>query len=308
MIRRPPRSTLFPYTTLFRSHGALTLNADGSFTYTPAANFNGSDSFSYKASDGVAQSNVATVTLTITAVNDAPVSIDDAYSTNEDRPLTVAAPGVLGNDTDVDGDPLRAVLVMGPCHGQLTLNADGGFTYTPAANFNGGDSFTYKTGDGVAQSNVATVTLTITAVNDAPGAVNDTYTTNEDTPLTVVAPGVLGNDTDVDGDALTTVLMGGPGHGTLTLNANGGFTYTPAANFNGSDSFAYKASDGQADSNVATVALTITLVNDAPVAANDNFTTNEATPLTVSAPGALGNDTDVASPTLTAGLGAGARQ
>src|SRR2546421_2156212 len=274
MIRRPPRSTLFPYTTLFRSHGALTLNADGSFTYTPAANFNGSDSFSYKASDGVAQSNVATVTLTITAVNDAPVSIDDAYSTNEDRPLTVAAPGVLGNDTDVDGDPLRALLVIGPGHGQLTLNADGGFTYTPAPNFNGGDSFTYKTGDGVAQSNVATVTLTITAVNDAPVAVNDAYTTNEDTPLTVVAPGVLGNDTDVDGDALTAALVGGPSHGALTLNADGGFTYTPTANFNGSDTFTHKASDGQSDSNVATVALTITAVNDAPAAVNDPYTTN----------------------------------
>src|SRR2546421_9028092 len=122
MIRRPPRSTLFPYTTLFRSHGALTLNADGGFTYTPAANFNGSDSFSYKANDGVAQSNVATVTLTINAVNDAPGAVNDAYTTNEDTPLTVSAPGVLGNDTDVDGDTLTAEPRGGPGHGQLTLN------------------------------------------------------------------------------------------------------------------------------------------------------------------------------------------
>src|SRR5439155_6454692 len=118
------------------------------------------------------------------------------------------APGVLGNDADVDGDALTAVLVGGPSHGALTLNADGGFTYTPTANFNGSDSFSYKANDGVAQSNVATVTLTITAVNDAPGAVNDTYTTNEDTPLTVSVPGVFGNDIDVDGDALSVLLDG----------------------------------------------------------------------------------------------------
>src|SRR5439155_1612203 len=130
--------------------------------------------------------------------------------------LTVVAPGVLGNDTDVDGDALTAVLVGGPSHGALTLNADGGFTYTPAANFNGSDSFSYKASDGVAQSNVATVTLTITAVNDAPVAVNDTYTTNEDTPLTVVAPGVLSNGSDEDGYELTSVRLRGCRHRALT--------------------------------------------------------------------------------------------
>ena len=98
---------------------------------------------------------------------------------------------------------LTAVLVSGPAHGTLTLNADGSFTYTPAANFNGTDSFTYKANDGAADSNVATVTSRSTAVNDAPVAVNDSYTTNEDTPLIDRrAPGVLANDTDVDGDPL----------------------------------------------------------------------------------------------------------
>src|SRR5207249_501527 len=100
-------------------------------------------------------------------------------------------------------------------------------------------------------------------------------------------------DTDVDGDTLTAVLVTGPTHGTLSLSANGSFTYTPAANYNGSDSFTYKASDGQAFSNVATVSLTITPVNDPPVAADDSGSTAEDTPLTVSAPGVLGNDTDV---------------
>ena len=128
------------------THGTLTLNANGSFTYTPNANFNGSDSFTYKASDGSAESNVATVTIAVAAVNDAPVATDDSYGTNEDGHAGIA-PGVLTNDTDVDGDALTAGLASGPAHGTLTLNGDGSFSYTPAANFNGGDSFTY-TGDG----------------------------------------------------------------------------------------------------------------------------------------------------------------
>ena len=97
----------------------------------------------------------------------------------------------------------------------------------------------------------------MTPVNDAPVAGDNAYTTSEDTPLTVAAPGVLANDSDVDGDALTVVLTAGPAHGSLTLNANGAFTYTPAANFNGSDSFTYRATDGSALSNVATVSLTV---------------------------------------------------
>src|SRR5205085_112102 len=149
-----------------------------------------------------------------------------------DTPLTVSAPGVLGNDTDVEGDTLTAVLVAGPAHGTLTLNADGSFTYTPAGNYNGSDSFTYKANDGQADSNVATVSLMVTAVNDAPLAAPTRRSSDLDTPLTVSAPGVLGNDTDVDSPALTAALVAGPAHGTLTLNANGSFTYTPAANYN----------------------------------------------------------------------------
>jgi VCBS repeat-containing protein len=100
--------------------------------------------------------------VTIIGVNDAPSAADDGYSTAEDSVLTVAAPGVLGNDTDVDGDTLFAVVVDEPNNGTLTLNADGSFTYTPAANFTGTDSFTYHAGDGALDSNTATVTITVT--------------------------------------------------------------------------------------------------------------------------------------------------
>src|SRR5204863_126582 len=205
--------------------GALTLNPNGSFTFTPTLNFNGPATFTYKANDGTADSNTATVTITVTPINDAPVAATNSYSTNEDTPLTITAPGVLGNDTDADGNPLTAVLVSGPlpAQGTLTLNANGSFTFTPAPNFNGPATFTYKANDGSLDSNTATVTITINPVNDAPVAVNNSYSTNEDTALNVAVPGVLGNDTDADGNPLTAVLVTAPlpAQGTLTLNANG---------------------------------------------------------------------------------------
>src|SRR5207237_31184 len=201
-----------------------------------------------------------------TAGNDAQAATNDADTTNEDTALNVAAADVLGNDSDVDGDALTAILVSSPAHGSVTLNANGSVTYTPAANFNGGDSFTYKANDGTVDSNVATVSITVAAVNDAPVAVNDSYTPTEDTALPIARPGDRGNDTDVDGKPLTATVVTLPTRRTSDLNANGSVTYTPAANFNGSDSFTYKANDGTADSNVATVSITVAAVNDAPVA------------------------------------------
>jgi VCBS repeat-containing protein len=260
------------------SHGTLTLDADGSFTYIPAANFNGSDSFTYRASDGALESNQATVTITVTASNDGPTAADDAYGTAEDTALTVAAPGVLANDTDPDGDALSVTVESLPAHGSLSLNGDGSFTYTPTADYNGSDSFTYQASDSTVESSPATVTITVSAVNDAPTAATDTYSSAEDTTLTVAAPGVLSNDGDPDGNTLSAVLVAGPSHGALTLNANGSFTYTPTANYNGSDSFTYRASDGSLTSNLATVTLTVSAVNDAPtvtVAAGGTCGTND---------------------------------
>src|SRR5207244_354542 len=144
----------------------------------------------------------------------------------------------------------------------------------PAANYNGSDSFTYKANDGQADSGIATVSITITGVNDAPVAVNDSYTTAEDTTLNVGAPGVLINDSDVDGDTLNAVLVSQPTHGNLTLNSNGSFSYVPAANYNGSDSFTYKSNEGTADTGIAADIITSTGVTDAPLTHNeDNSTT-----------------------------------
>jgi len=283
-------------------HGDLVLNSDGSFTYTPEAGFIGTCSFTYLANDGAAWSNVATVTIAVSPANVAPVASDDSYGVDEDAALTISAPGVLSNDTDVDGDLLTAGLVTGPVHGTLVLNADGSFTYTPNANFNGTDAFTYAAHDGYAWSNTATVTITVNPVSDAPMAADDSYSVDEDAALTISAPGLLGNDTDVDGDTLTAGVVTWPIHGTLVPNGDGSFTYTPSANFNGTDSFTYAAYDGIAWSNAATVTITVNSVNDAPIAANDAYSINQNTALIVSVPGVLANDSDVDSPSLNAEL------
>jgi VCBS repeat-containing protein len=237
------------------SHGNLTLNSDGSFTYTPETNYNGSDSFTYQANDGTVDSNVVTVNIDVTPVNDAPVAADQPVATDEDA----AASGQVAA-SDEEGDSLTFSLVTGPAHGTLEFNTDGSFTYTPDGDYNGSDSFTYLANDGTADSNTATVTITVSPVNDLPVATGGSYQTTEDTGVSGQAVA-----SDVDGDSLTYALAAGPAHGSLVFNSNGSFTYTPDANYIGPDSFSFTANDGSADSDAATVALTVTAVNDAPV-------------------------------------------
>ncbi|MCU0750126.1 MAG: Ig-like domain-containing protein, partial [Akkermansiaceae bacterium] len=470
------------------ANGSVTVNANGSFTYTPNSNFAGTDSFTYKANDATSDSNVATVTLTVNAVNDAPVAVADSYVVTLDTPLVTPAPGVLSNDTDVESGSLTAIEVTGPSNGSLTLNTDGSFTYTPTTGYTGADSFTYKANDGTVDSAPVAVSLTVQAPapigllngsfedgtpqnvgpldnwtitgssgpsgtppfapfgyltsapfyvprdgnrlvvfnagsntfdgkvtqsfgtvigetyevrfsaaiynasgttsptartqkvrltvkgnggatlltatedvsgprnattwrenilhtfvadsatteisfddnvtiagatttgattsdllldhvrvtaagsgNTAPVAVADAYSTAEDTPLTIaVGSGLLVNDTDADTNPLTASKVTDPANGTVTVNSNGSFTYTPNANFNGTDSFTYKANDGLADSNTATVTLTVNAVNDAPVAVADSYNVTQDTPLVTAAPGVLANDIDVENGTLTA--------
>ena len=290
--------------TLFSdvSNGELTFYANGSFIYTPDNNYVGSDSFTYKAYDGQAVSNTATVHITITAANDPPTANDDYYTTNEDTTLTVPAPGILTNDTDPENDPLTAIQVTDVSHGTLNLNTNGAFQYTPNNNYYGTDTFTYQAYDGNEYSNTATVTITINPINDPPTANDDNYTTEEDTTLKVPAPGILTNDTDPENDPLTAVLAGGVSHGNLIFYGNGSFVYTPDNGFVGSDSFIYKAFDGQAVSNTATVSLNVTPVNDPPVANDDNYNVDEDTTLNVAAPGVLQNDIDPDNDPLTAEL------
>jgi VCBS repeat-containing protein len=164
------------------AHGAVSVNADGTFSYTPAANYNGTDSFTYRLSDGPLESNLATVNITLTPVNDAPVVADVQATTAEDTALVIALGAYA---TDVDSTSLTTQVVTGPTHGVLTQNTDGSYTYTPDANYNGADSFTYKANDGALDSNIATVSLNVTAVNDAPTLGNLNLAAVEDTALTM---------------------------------------------------------------------------------------------------------------------------
>jgi VCBS repeat-containing protein len=158
----------------------------------------------------------------------------------------------------VEGNPLTAVLATGPANGTVTLNPNGSFSYVPNANFAGTDSFTYRANDGQANSQPVTVTIHVWPVNDAPVAVANSYAVTEDTALQVgFLNGVLANDTDVDGPALSASLVTGPANGTLTLNAIGSFNYVPNANFFGTDSFTYRASDGSLSSEPVTVTINV---------------------------------------------------
>src|SRR6185312_213464 len=167
---------------------------------------------------------------------------------------------------DIDGDALTVTSVTSKT-GSVTTNADGTITYTPAPDFNGAGTIDYTISDGKGGTDTAAVTVTVSAISDPPVATDDSVTTPEDTAVTGA---VLSNDTDVDGDSLTAALVSGPKNGTLAFNTDGTFTYTPDADFNGTDSFTYQASDGTADSNVATASITVSPVNDPPVAADDS--------------------------------------
>ena len=291
------------------SDGMLVLNANGTFTYTPDADFNGADSFTYRVRDGNGGEDTAVVNITINPVNDAPVAAADAFTTNEDTALMgdVLADNGSGVDDDVEGDMLTVDVmpVVGPSDGMLVLNANGTFTYTPDADFNGADSFTYRVRDGNGGEDTAVVNITVDPVNDAPVAADDAFTTNEDVALMgdVLADNGSGVDDDIDGDMLTvdTMPVVGPSDGMLVLNANGTFTYTPDADFNGADSFAYRVLDGNGGEDTAVVNITIDPVNDAPVAADDAFTTNEDTALMgdVLADNGSGVDDDVEGDMLT---------
>lgn len=220
------------------------------------------DAFQPEHGGGSLDAFLMVLSESVLDANDPPVAVNDSYSVNEDTQLNVAAAGVLTNDTDVERNALTAIKVANPASGTVTLNANGSFTYTPNANFFGTDSFTYMANDGSADSNVATVTITVNSVNDPPVAVNDSYSVNEDMVLNVAAAaGVLANDTDIDGGTLSAIQITSPSHGTLTFNANGSFTYTTVTDYLGPDSFTYKANDGAADSNVATVNITVNPFN-----------------------------------------------
>jgi DNA/RNA endonuclease G (NUC1) len=285
------------------SHGVLS-GTGNSLTYTPDGDYSGPDSFTFKVNDGGTDSNTATVSINVTEVNDAPVANNDDKTASEDTALTFPASDLAGNDTtgaaNEGGQTLTVsnVIATGNTHGTVSL--DGGqVTYTPAANYNGPASFDYTvcdngTTNGAANSQCATgtVNVTVSTTNDNPVAVNDTASTDEDTAVTI---NVTANDNDLDGDGLSPESAGNGAHGTTAIVGND-VVYTPAANYNGSDSFTYTVSDGQGGTASATVAVTINPVNDAPTANSQSVNASEDTPQSITL---SGNDVETATGNLS---------
>jgi hypothetical protein len=191
----------------------------------------------------ITKSAPGTVTIQVTPVNDAPIAVDDSFTTDEDTVLN-ASEGVLANDYDVEGDAFSAFVVTNVSHGTLIFDPNGTFSYMPAPNYFGRDMFSYRATDGASTGNIATVTINVVPVNDAPVAADHLFSTSQDTPLNVPAPGVLANNSDIDSENLTALLVSNPAHGSVALNADGSFTYTPATDYFGADFFTYSASDG----------------------------------------------------------------
>ena len=284
---------------------AATNNGDGTWTLADntiaPALADGTYDVAVTATD--AATNVGTdITVNELTIdtNIAPVANDDVYTVAENGTLATVAGinDVLQNDTDANFDPLivNTTPVSGPSDGTLVLNADGTFTYTPDLNFNGSDSFVYEISDGRGGLAQATVTITVTPVNNAPSANADGYTIAEDGSLVIGAvAGVLDNDTDTDGDSLTanTTAVVGPTNGMLVLAADGSFTYSPDADFFGSDSFVYEVNDGNGGTAQANVTIDVTSVNDMPAAIQDNLLVADDLPLSFTAASMLANDTDI---------------
>jgi gliding motility-associated-like protein len=296
--------------------GSYTVSTSGIVSFTPASNFNGSTTHTYTVNDNDgATSNVATITITVNAVNDAPVAVNDAATTAEETLVTIS---VLDNDTDADGKATinatsvdlntatpgiqNANNVSGV--GAWTVNTSGVVSFTPATNYNGTATLQYQVNDNSgATSNAATITVTVNPANDAPVAVNDVVTTNEDTPVT---KNVVTNDTDADGNGTiavgtvdldpatagiqTSASVSGGG-GTITVNASGVITYTPTVNFYGTATASYTVNDNTgATSNIGTITITVNPLNDAPIANNDLTNADENETVTFNV---VANDIDI---------------
>jgi hypothetical protein len=275
------------------ANGTLTLNSNGTFTYTPNPGYVGADSFTYTVSDGIVEA-IGTVTVNVTEAVLPLNAVPQSYSILHDQTLTVssASMGVLANDYDPNGAPLSVVSYTAPSYGTLTLNSDGTFTYIPNASYVGTDSFTCTISDGIGE---ATGIVTIDVTDPPPVTAPTSYSILHDQTLTVssVDDGVLANDYDPNGTALSIASYTAPSYGTPALSSTGTFTYTPDAGYVGPDSFTYQVTDGIVET---TGTVTINVWDRVPVAVDDSYSIAENQTLTVASAeaGVLANDSGTA--------------
>ncbi|RCR63371.1 tandem-95 repeat protein, partial [Vibrio harveyi] len=260
---------------------------DGKLIFTPAEDFNGEATVTYVVTDG-ALTDEATVTVTVNPINDAPVAVNDTVTTDEDTAVTI---DVLANDSDPENDTLTITAASVPTEQGTVAIVDGKLVFTPAENFNGDATISYTISDGQLTDD-ATVAVTVNPVNDAPVAVNDAVSTDEDTAVTI---DVLTNDSDLENDQLTITNASVPAEQGTVMIVDGKLVFTPAENFNGDATISYTISDGQLTDD-ATVAVTVNPVNDAPVAVDDTVATDEDTAVTIDV---LANDRDPENDQLT---------
>jgi len=271
-------------------HGTVSVNpVTGQVTYEPGPNFNGTDTFTYEICDSSGLCDTASVTVSVTAVNDPPVANDDSTSTPEDTQVVVL---VIDNDFDVDGnlDPTTVTITSTPSNGTASVDpVTGAVTYVPAPHFNGTDTFSYQVCDTGGLCDTATVRVNVGPTDDPPVATDDTGTVFEDGVTTI---DVVANDRDPDGnlDPTTVVVVAPPAHGTYSVDpVTGAITYAPDENYSGIDTLTYQVCDTDGECDTAVVTITVLPVDDAPVARDDSASTPEDTPVVVNVPG---NDFD----------------
>jgi hypothetical protein len=250
--------------------GATATNQTGVANFILKAQQSGSATLTASAGNIILAQHL-TLTVSAEQTNQAPVAGDDSFQAAQDQVSSFPIPGVLSNDSDPEGSSLTAQLVTGTKSGTVALNSDGSFSYTPFPQYFGADSFSYKVSDGTSFSNVATVHLTVGAggqTNGSPVARDDSFEAAQgiNQASTFAAPGVLVNDTGPEGSSLTAQLSRGTSFGTVQLNPDGSFSYTPLPLYAGSDSFSYTVTDGVTTSSVATVQLSVIGTEQVPTA------------------------------------------
>ncbi|MGR5432311.1 tandem-95 repeat protein, partial [Vibrio astriarenae] len=278
--------------------GILSDNGDGTYSFAPNDNFNGDVEFTFDVSDGT-DTVTANVDVSVTPVDDAPVSGDLAYSVNEDGEITLSQEQLLSQASDVEGDDLTASNLSVDGNAEVTVNDDGSFTITPDADWNGDIDISFDISDG---ANVvqATADLTVNPVNDLPQPQDQAFTVEEDGTLTFTDADLLSGATDIEGDDLSVEGISYTGtDGILSDNGDGTYSFAPNDNFNGDVEFTFDVSDGT-DTVTANVDVSVTPVDDAPVSGDLAYSVNEDGEITLSQEQLLSQASDVEGDDLTA--------